>query len=310
MKDFVFVLIGGSGFLGRNLAQLFLRKEARVVIVGRANKYVTTGAEEYYSTSQLKELTQELILKKINPIIIDLAYGSVPNTSFENPVWDFSENLSIVIKHLTFALEVKALRYIYISSGGTVYGNTEEHAINERSSNFPISPYGITKMACERYVNMYRVVHGLSTMIIRPSNVYGPGQKPFRGQGFVSTALALLFEKKPITVYGDGYITRDYLYIDNFVHAVEDVVQYGKIGEIYNIGSNLGVTINEVIDHINILGVNKLSVQRVEARPFDVNYNVLDTTKVKQLNGWFPETNLTTGITQTWEWVRNYMESR
>jgi UDP-glucose 4-epimerase len=273
-----YILLGGNGYLGTVFRKGIDNSKHRVIVVGRED--IDLHDAVYFSIRRysLEQIRQVAELSQ-DAIVVDFAYSTVPQTSFDNPVKDFSENLSAVIRHLEFALTIKAFKYIYISSGGTVYGNNSKKLINEESLTTPISPYGISKLACERYVCMYHTAYGLNTCIVRPSNIYGVGQKPNRGQGFISTALALAHENKPVKVFGDGSKVRDYLYVDDFCKALFQVITKGEFGKVYNVGSGNGHSVNEVIQVINEIickeGRN-LEVEYLPERPFDVNYNVLD----------------------------------
>lgn len=307
-----YILIGGLGFLGRNFSCYLSCLSYKFVIVEKGDLDVVHSRPNKFSTA-IENLKLTSHSDDFEYIIVDFAYSSVPKTSFDDPVKDFTENLSNIIKHLDFALSIKAPKYVYISSGGTIYGNTNQDLIAENIPALPISPYGISKLACERYVNMYHHAYGLNTYIVRPSNIYGPGQKPFRGQGFVSTALALAYESKPIKVFGDGSNVRDYLYVEDFCQALAEIVQKGIPGDVYNIGSGLGYSINDIINEIDrvVLSEGKsLNVEYLEDRPFDVAYNVLDYKKLQTITEWQPAINLETGINQTWQWIKKYMSSR
>ncbi len=306
VENNIYLIIGGAGFLGKNLVIFLLARKVDVVVVGTRETYHPVGNEKYVKS--IDEVTQCVGLDRCaNLVIVDLAYASVPNTSFEDPINDFSRNLYNIIKHLEFAKYVKCRRYVYVSSGGTVYGDSKNVLLKEEDSNYPISPYGITKMACERYVQMYHVVHHLNTCIIRPSNVYGPEQKPFRGQGFIATTLALILLNKPAMIFGNGNIVRDYLFVKDFCSGVLDVILYGANGQTYNLGYGRGHSINEAIETINVV-VSKeerhLNVCYKDDRPFDVKTNVLDIKKIQKLNGWRPEISFEKGIGITWQWMK------
>jgi UDP-glucose 4-epimerase len=306
-----FVLIGGAGFLGKSFSNLLTQINRGFFVVEKGDLDNDLLISKNYSR-KLSELRERIFSQNSECVIIDFAYASVPKTSFDDPVNDFSENLSNVIKHLDFALALKASRYVYISSGGTIYGNQGRGLVGEDFPTLPISPYGISKLACERYVNMYYITHGLDTLIVRPSNIYGPGQKPFRGQGFISTALACAYQNKSIAVFGDGAQVRDYLYVSDFCGALVEVISNGIAGGVYNIGSELGYSINNVIDQMNNVTKREgkgLKVEYLENRPFDVTYNVLDCKKIKSSTEWRPTTDLAIGINQTWQWINQFMKS-
>ncbi len=283
-----------------------------IFTIGRSLNISLFPNEEYFSVAEysFKHL-EELLAGKRFVAIVDFAYTSVPNTSFDDPIKDFSDNLYNVIRHLDFARVIKAARFVYISSGGTVYGESNSKPFSEDAPNFPLSPYGVTKLACERYVYMYNRLHNLPTLIVRPSNIYGPGQKPFRGQGLVATALGLAVKGEPIHVFGNGSHVRDYLYVDDFSKALINVIDQGEPGKIYNIGSGLGVSILDIVNQINRVlkeDNTELSVLSLPERPFDVHFNVLDIKEISQLNGWQPEVTLHTGIENTWKWIKEYLK--
>lgn len=305
------IIIGGTGFLGSALIT-FLQKNAfpmHLITISRTNVTMEGVLHINLSAINWKDVPYYLPESDEN-VIIDFAYSSVPKTSFDDPIKDFTENLHNTIDHLRFAIEVKCKKYIYISSGGTVYGDVSDKPIKENAANFPISPYGITKMASERYINMYHVVHGLSTCIVRPSNVYGPTQKPFLGQGFISTALAFVYKQEAIRVFGDGSVVRDYLYIDDFCEGLTTILLAGESGEIYNLGSGTGHSILEVINRINQIVKEDnqlLKVDYLNPRSFDVQHNVLDCAKLAALTGWTSKTSFDDGIRHTWKWIKQYM---
>ena len=305
------LLIGSTGFIGSHLSRFLSVKGYNVYTVSRT-PITSPGNENHFN---LAVMGWDNILKQLTRLedwtIIDLAYASVPNTSFTDPIKDFSDNLYLVNKHLGLVKKLSIRRYIYISSGGTIYGDSQDPLISETAPNFPLSPYGITKMACERYVFLDHKVNNLPINIIRPSNIYGPGQIPFRGQGFISTALALILTGKPIQVFGDGGVIRDYLFIDDFCKAMHSVIEHAVNGEIYNISSGTGHSIAQIIAHIKeIAGAENVEVMLsyLPGRPFDVMSNVLNYSKLSLLDGWKPSTTIDTGIKLSWKWIRNYME--
>lgn len=305
-------IIGGGGFIGTAVRKYFAAEGFRLYTIGRSVNIPTLKHELYFSVAEYsyKQL-EELLAMENFTAIIDLAYTSVPNTSYEDPIKDFSENLSNVIRHLEFAKAVKAPKFVYVSSGGTVYGESGNKPFREEDPNFPLSPYGVTKLACERYVYLYNCLHGVPSIILRPSNIYGPGQKPFRGQGLISTALGLASKGEHLHIFGKGEHVRDYLFIDDFCSGLLETVRYGKTGEIYNLGSGTGVSIEKVITHINlVLKPEGIEVKQkfLPARPFDVQYNVLDNQKVESISQWKPETDLEKGITETWKWIKQYLK--
>lgn len=298
-------LIGGMGFLGTALRR-HLRNDGReLIVVGRGGNAPVMEGERYVSADDLPAL-QAALSAEPSPVIIDLAYSTVPSTSFEDPITDFSANLGSVIRHLQLAADVGAGLFLFISSGGTVYGDAGA-AIAETAAKAPLSPYGITKLACEHYAGLFHKTHRVPAIVVRPSNVYGPGQWPFRGQGLVATAFGAALTSAPVTVYGDGSQVRDFLYVDDFCSGVAAAVTSGEPGEAYNLGSGTGTSVRELLREIGVITGRDGKLLRVEwrePRPFDVRCNILDSSKLRAVGGWAPATSLCEGLESTWEWMK------
>lgn len=262
----------------------------------------------YYSVQQmgLGEIAAAIGRYSEN-IVIDLSYVSVSNTNPVDPGKDFSENLKLVIDNLQFAAAVDASKFIYISSGGTVYGRSEDDRIREEHPTNPVSHYGIIKLASEKYVQMFCSKNKLAYNIIRPSNVYGPGQIPFRGQGIISTAIASAYKNEVFPIYGKGENIRDYIYVSDFCNWLLPVIDSGRTGEIYNAGSGIGHSIDDIVQTVRQRIAQKeypVNIQYHPARTFDVNKNVLDNGKIIAVTGIACSSDLAAGIDQTAEWIR------
>ena len=298
------LLIGGTGFLGSALRKR-LAGEA-IVVAGRAEDVPVGPNERYFAASDLDRLEREFADRRF-AAIVDLAYATVPSTSFEDPVRDFSDNLGSAIRHLELARKLDTDRYVFVSSGGTVYGDSGAEAASETAANSPRSPYGITKLACEHYAHLYHRLHGVPACIVRPSNIYGPGQVPFRGQGLVATAFGAARSGQPLSIYGDGSQVRDYLFIDDFCAAFAEIMRKGEPGEVYNLGSGNGTSVKALLEAVSEIAGRDgktLQVDWREARPFDVDRIILDRSKLRQLTGWEPQTRLGDGLQATWAWIK------
>ncbi len=145
----------------------------------------------------------------------------------------------------------------------------------------------------------------LPVIILRPGNAYGPGQKPFSGQGFVATAVASILSQKDVTIFGKTGAIRDYVYVDDLAIGILRTLNRGKVGEIYNLGSGVGNSNLEIVNHLKPLAKSNgltLTIKNLPRRPFDVRINILDSAKIKQDTGWQPVTSLSQGLKQTWDW--------
>lgn len=299
-------LIGGTGFLGRALSRHLREQGARLIVVGRSPSVAAEEGERYLSAGELGAREGELSSAGVSAII-DLAYATVPSTSFDDPVADFSQNLASVFRHLELARRLDVGRFLFVSSGGTVYGEGGREPLPESAAKAPLSPYGITKLASEHYTSLFHKVHGLPTIIVRPSNIYGPGQPPFRGQGLVATAFAAALSGRALTVFGDGSQVRDYLSVNDFCAGLIAALTHGGNGETYNLGSGTGTSVRALLDLIGEIVAadgRRLAIDWQDARPFDVACNILDSGKLREAAGWRPLTELRAGLEATWAWIK------
>jgi UDP-glucose 4-epimerase len=307
------VLLGGSGFIGQHFARLF-RFSAEIVAISRSMP-PTASILDGVSYIQGDCASQEFLRKvlRTDDYVIYLAYNSVPKTSFEDPLRDIQENLPLAISLLTVLRDVSVKRLLYVSSGGTVYGPSETNVpIVEDHPTHPISPYGITKLAVEKYCKMYADLFGIPVVIARPSNPYGPGQVPYRGQGFIATAAAKILQGEEIPVFGVHGAVRDYLYIEDLCSAMKVLLDDESApGAIFNIGSGIGMNNLEVLQAIvRAAGcmMSDVKLNFLPSRHFDVAYNVLDSRRLETL-GWQRATTLEQGLAATINWVREYQSA-
>jgi UDP-glucose 4-epimerase len=259
--------------------------------------------------------SQEFLRQVIQPgdNVVYLAYNSVPKTSFDDPLRDIHENLPLAISLLTVLRDVSVKRLLYVSSGGTVYGPSDtEVPIIEKDPTHPISPYGITKLAVEKYCSMYARLFGIPLVIARPSNPYGPGQAPYRGQGFIATAAAKVMQGEEIPVFGAQGTVRDYLYIEDLCSAMKVLLDDESApGEIFNIGSGIGMNNLEVLKAVaGAAGILMTDVKLnfLPSRHFDVAYNVLDNSRLLKL-GWRCTTTWEQGLPETIKWMREHLSN-
>jgi UDP-glucose 4-epimerase len=296
------ILIGGHGFLGRAYSA-HATAAGREVHRGGRRRAADAGPHDWH-WGEAEGLVVAVAGRM--PGIIDLAYATVPSTSYGDPVGDFTANLGAVNRHLDFARSVEAGSYLYISSGGTVYGDAAFLPLSEDAPTRPISPYGITKLAGEHYALMHARL-GLPVTIARPSNIYGPGQVARAGQGLVAAAFAAALEGRSLTLFGDGSQCRDYLYIDDFCVALDYLLGCGGDGATYNVGSGVGVGTVELMAMIGDIVAkdgHRLDLDYADPRPFDVDANVLDPSRIAAATGWRAATGLADGLERSWRWMR------
>ncbi|OIQ99752.1 UDP-glucose 4-epimerase [mine drainage metagenome] len=302
------LVIGGGGYIGAYLVPMLIAGGRRVTVMGRGEKphYALPGGATYVAGDfGQRELISGLLDR--HQEIIHLAYATVPNTSFENPLGDLLQNLPPTVQLFSEVAD-RGGKLILISSGGTVYGEAVKLPICEDHPTRPISPYGVTKLTLENYARLYAVTHGLKFVCVRPANAYGVGQRPFIGQGFISTAIASAMRGQPIKIFGQDGTVRDYIYVSDLASGIMSALEHGHMSETYNVGTGVGLSNKGVIQILSPLmkrmGFETI-VEHLPERAFDVKANVLDSTKLQMQTGWKPKIGIEEGLTLTSEWIRN-----
>ena len=299
-------VIGGAGFLGAHLVSALCETGRDVLVIGRSPRDVITLPEGVaYLQGDIR--SRAFILRAMDGVdeLLDLAYSSVPKVSFEDPAKDVVDNLSSTVALFELACDLNLRKMVFVSSGGTVYGEASQLPVSETHSTNPISPYGITKLALEKYAQLYQRMRQLPVLCVRPSNPYGEGQKPYLGQGFIATAMASMLSGREIQIFGTQGTVRDYIYVRDLADALVCALEKGIPGESYNIGSSIGRSNVEVLNQISRLAIAagvRPKIVHTEPRPFDVAANVLDTEKLRVLSGWQPRVDFVEGIARTWSW--------
>jgi UDP-glucose 4-epimerase len=292
----------------------FVARQTEVVVLSRSSLAAASDNEIHINVDDRHWHDVRAALGRFTfSAMIDLASASVPESASVDSARYHCENVASLLRHLDLCTALKAEKFVYLSSGGTVYGEGWGRPLKEGDPLLPFSPYGITKLACERYVDLYHRVHRLPAVIVRPSNIYGPGQRPARGQGIVSIAFAAAMQDAPFTVFGDGSSVRDYLFIDDFCDALEAVIATADAGDLLNIGSGEGLQVIELLRIIEQLmeeSGRKLDLVFKPARPTDVHYNVLDVARLRALLPWQPSVMLRDGLAQARDWVQHFLRDR
>jgi UDP-glucose 4-epimerase len=305
-SSFTTCVIGGSGFIGRAVVDALLARNRRVIVVGRSPLASPLPAEVTYVINADSRHSAPL-REALNQVdeVINLAYATIPQTSFQHPVDDIVLNLPEAVALFELCSTLAIRKFVGVSSGGTVYGRTLQGPVNEDYPTLPLSPYGITKLAIEKYAHMYFENRGLPAVAVRPSNAFGARQRPYVGQGFIGTAIASIIDGKTINLFGEQGTIRDYLYVKDMAEGIVSALVDGVVGEVYNIGSGIGLTNKQVLDAIRPLAHQAgydIKLNILPSRPFDVPVNILDSKKLHQATGWSPATPFSDAIAETWDW--------
>lgn len=304
-----YCLIGGAGFIGRQLGHYLHSKGKEISVIGRSeisDDIFPHGVVRYTGDYGDKKFLLD-ILHDVD-CVVNLAYSSVSKVTFEDPIKDIMLNLPPNNTLFESIGQTSVKRLVVISSGGTIYGMPSVIPIPENHPTNPISPYGITKLVIEKYAIMYHKLSDIPVICVRPSNVYGEGQKPFTGQGFITTAIASILNGREITMFGQTGTIRDYIHVSDTAKGIVSAAEFGAPGDIYNISTGVGRNNKEILDiispHARKLGL-EVKIKFLPPRSVDVPANILDKTRLESVSGWRPEIAVEEGILRMWNSMIN-----
>jgi len=299
------LILGGSSFIGYHLTSALRDKNIEPVVVDIKKPLLDVK----YAVLDLQNIASDSHLFRDVDVVYHLAWTTLPKTSNENPIFDITSNLSMTLRILDACVRNAIKKIVFISSGGTVYGIPKDVPIKETHPTNPICSYGITKLMAEKYLQMYHHIYGLDYVVFRPSNPFGEYQAPSGIQGAVTVFLGNVARGKPITIWGDGSVVRDYFYIGDLAEAMVRSLDYSPSASderVFNVGSGSGISLNELIDLISRVTGLKPAVHYTPARAIDVPANILDIFLIREKLGWFPKWDIMDAIERTWKWVRDY----
>lgn len=297
------LVLGGTGFIGSHIVDQLLARRHTVRVFSRTGeKYRSPLAEVDYRTGVLGDsLAMAEALDGVD-VVFHAVSTTVPSTSNLDPVADIQTNLVATVKLLEQMVQARVNRIVFLSSGGTVYGNPVAHPAAEDHPLRPLCSYGVVKVALEHYLYMYQRLHDLQPVVIRPSNAYGPRQGHIGVQGVIAAFLNQFKARQPLRVWGDGSVVRDYVYVDDLARLCLLAGETQETGTV-NAGSGRGHSITDIIEVVaDVVGVTP-EVIHEPARTYDVQKSVLDISKAQALFGWTPRTSLKEGIAQQWAWT-------
>jgi UDP-glucose 4-epimerase len=298
------LIIGGSGFIGRALARHLNKRKQLVRVLGRRSPPLDqTQLDVEYHQGSLNDLKLLRTLLKDVQWVIHLASDSVPGSSI-GPVAEGLSNIMPGLGLLEVMSEFPKARLMFVSTGGAMYGHTVGRAATEDTRIAPLSYYAAGKAALEAFIHAYSHQHALESVILRPANVYGPGQPVRAGFGIVPALFSAVAEDQPFEVWGDGEAIRDFLYISDFVELCGRLIDRpARSGlTLLNAGSGGGCSINDLCQLVERVTGRILRRCFRPSRKADVDYIVLDNSAVQKETGWSPSIDLQGGLARTWKW--------
>jgi UDP-glucose 4-epimerase len=301
------VVLGGSGFVGRRLCPSLAEAGCTVYSISRSPVIKRSPSVNYIDCNfdnvyQLGELYQRA------DVIFHLACDTTPATSSQQSSLEVTANLLPSLRLLEYLEHHCKARLVFVSSGGTIYGDAGHTPCTEQSTMDPISYYGASKASLEFFLHAYSRQTENPVVILRPSNIYGPGQLAKQQFGFVPTLLNAIKNGDSFRLMGDGENVRDFLFIDDFVQLCQALVQSdmpagSPLCSTFNVGSGIGVSLNKVIALAEAATSGKVMLDHTPVRKVDVRSIILNSSKANEVFGWAAQTALEDGLRQTWEWM-------
>ncbi len=301
------LITGGAGFIGSAFVKLALRNRCEVIVMDKIT-YAgdlkrleeVKGQYKFHKTDICDKKQVELVLDRERPrIIINFAAETHVDRSIQSPLPFIDTNIKGVMVLLDACLKFRVERFIQISTD-EVYGDILKGKFKENSHFKPNSPYSASKASADLLIKSYIRTYNLGAIIIRPSNNYGPWQYP---EKLIPVAILKIIQKQKVPVYAKGLNVREWLFVDDCARGIYKIMEAGKTGEIYNLGSSAEKKNIEVIRALlSILRADKSAISFVQDRPgHDLRYS-LDSNKVKAETGWYPEIDFEQGLKRTVDW--------
>lgn len=302
MVNYILVL-GAGGFVGRHLVPALVKQGERVLAVSRHPvEFDTTAVETIVGELNAPEQFSPLIAG--SRAVVHLASSSTPGSSAGNALAELDHNLRPTLALLQALQDKPQTNLLYLSSGGSLYGGDSTEVSAEASTVAPRSYHGAGKVASEHFISAWCTQYDGAATILRPSNIYGPGQRERAGFGIVPASFGKLIRGETLTVWGGDAAVRDYLYIDDFVELCAAILSRPMpLGaHVLNAASGVGVSLNELFLAIETVSGQKLNRFYDVRRAVDASRVVMDPTLAKRLYHWTPSTPLIEGLRKTWDW--------
>lgn len=301
------IIYGGAGFIGSHIAEDLLEKGLNVTIFDKQN---TSKKNIQHITDKIDfiegDFNNEVDIQKSlksSDYVVHLVSSTLPASSNLNPVYDAESNLISSLNLFYECVKNKIKKVIFISSGGTVYGNPVKLPIKETHPTEPMSSYGIIKLTIEKYLGLYKNLNGLDYRVLRFSNPFGERQNPLLSQGLIAHLLYKIKHDEPLEIWGNGKIIRDYFYIKDGARSVYKAITDRSHNTIYNISSGKGLSINQILDKFKRVLKLDFEVKYTATRRFDVKSNILDNSLARKVLKWSPEYEFNDALKNTWRYI-------
>ena len=307
------LVTGGAGFIGSHVSDALVEQGHNVAVLDNLSTGFRRNIPKEARFFEQNILEKEGVNRCFEEFKPEIVYHHAAQMdvrfSIEEPEFDAQTNILGTLHLILAAAETHVKKFIYISSGGAVYGEPDTLPVTEANSIKPECAYGITKHTPEHYLYLYKQLCALDYTVLRYANVYGPRQNPKGEAGVNAIFIAQMLEGKPPTIYGDGEQLRDYVFVSDIVKANLLALNKGS-GQILNIGSGVGTSVNQIASILaRLLAIHEAPVY-APARAGEIQNIYLDPTLAKNILGWETEISFEEGLRRTIEWHKSLLTER
>lgn len=302
-------IFGATGFIGTNLTlKLAADLNNNMLLIVRKDNF-PEQAREFLKNILIKEASFDINTDFDDylagqDVVYHLVSTTVPTNSNQQIAQELTANVVATAKMLDSCVRCGVKKVIFISSGGTVYGKEVNCPLKEDTPTNPISSYGIQKVTIEKLLYLYRYLYGLDYRVIRLANPYGPYQRPNGVLGAVTTFTYKALKDEEITVFGDGSVIRDFIYIDDAIKGILAISNGENKHRTFNLGCGYGTSIKQVLEYVEKATGKNLKVKYMPGRKVDVPVNYLDISRYETAYGKLNPIALEEGIKKTAEFMR------
>jgi len=310
------LVTGGAGFIGSHVADLFLDKGYEVEIIDDLSSGKRDNLPERAKFHDLSVVSPEAaaVIGGGNfDVIVHLAAQIDVRKSVADPLFDATTNILGTINILEAVKQSgKKTRVAFTSTGGAIYGDFNTPPNVETYPKDPESPYAISKLSAEYYLAYYGRLHGIDHVAMRFGNVYGPRQDPHGEAGVVAIFCNRILEGKPLTIFGDGLQTRDYVYVGDvaqavFLGATHEIPKPERVdARAFNVGTGIGTSVVDLAKLLQEAAGSDAEIIFAARRPGEQQESFLDAGKARKLLGWSPQVSLSEGLAKTFAWSESH----